>query len=233
MNPSVLASTGLENLNEILGGLRLGDNVVWQVDDMKDYEHYVTPFVQKALAEGRKVVYMRFASHKSLLVPQPHITIHDLDARVGFESFTTQVYDIVTREGRNTYYVFDCLSYLLSAWATDLMIGNFFVIACPYLFELDTIAYFSILRHSHSFKTVARIRETTQVLLEVYCSQGDYYVHPLKVWNRYSPTMFLPHHEDNGAFTPIINSVDATRLFSDISRREAKSPRRLTGTGSS
>ncbi len=226
MTPPIPAGTGLASLDDVLGGLRLGDNVVWQVDDMKDYEHYVTPFVRRAAAEGRKVVYMRFATHEPLLTAGPDITVHHLDARVGFESFTTEVYDIITREGRNTYYVFDCLSFLLSAWATDLMIGNFFVITCPYLFELDTIAYFSILRHSHSFKTVARIRETTQLLLEVYCTEGDYYVHPLKVWNRYSPTMFLPHHEENGTFAPIITSVDATRLFSDISRREAKSARR-------
>jgi len=64
--------------------------------------------------------------------------------------------------------VFDCLSDLLSSWATDLMIGNFFNIICPYLFELDTIAYFSILRHSNSIDTVARIRETTQLFLDVY-----------------------------------------------------------------
>jgi GTPase SAR1 family protein len=82
------------------------------------------------------------------------------------------------------------------------------------------------MRHSHSFKTVARIRETTQLLLEVYNPGGNYCVHPLKVENRYSPTMFFPHLEEGNAFTPIINSVDAAQLFSDISRREAQSPRR-------
>ena len=48
------------------------------------------------------------------------------------------------------------------------MIGNFFMITCPYLFELDTIAYFALLRNNHSFKTIARIRETTQLLLDLY-----------------------------------------------------------------
>jgi len=97
---------------------------------------------------------------------------------------------------------------------------------CPYLFELNTIAYFSLLRGHHSFKTIARIRETTQLLLEVHNHEGGFYIHPLKVWNRYSPTMFLPHLEEDGKFVPIINSVDATQLFSDISQREAKSAKR-------
>jgi hypothetical protein len=226
MKSSFPASTGLTGLDEILNGLRLGDNVVWQVDEIADYHHFVLPFVHNAITEGRRVVYMRFADHEPLLEPSEHIKVYTLDAHTGFESFTTQVYNIATNEGREVFYIFDCLSFLQSAWATDLMTGNFFVVMCPYLFELDTIAYFSIMRHSHSFKTVARIRETTQLLLEVYHPGGNYCVHPLKAWNRYSPTMFFPHLEEGREFTPIINSVDATQLFSDISRREAQSPRR-------
>jgi hypothetical protein len=226
MKTSFPASTGLPGLDEALNGLRLGDNVVWQVDEIEDYRHFVLPFVRNAIKEGRRIVYMRFADHDALLEPSEHIKAYSLDAHTGFETFTTQVYNIANAEGREVFYVFDCLSFLQSAWATDLMTGNFFVVMCPYLFELDTIAYFSIMRHSHSFKTVARIRETTQLLLEVYNPGGDYCVHPLKVWNRYSPTMFFPHLEEGNEFTPIINSVDATQLFSDISRREAQSPRR-------
>jgi hypothetical protein len=226
MKSSFPASTGLTGLDEILNGLRLGDNVVWQVDEIEDYHHFVLPFVHNAITEGRRVVYMRFADHDPLLESSEHIKVYTLDAHTGFESFTTQIYNIATVEGREVFYIFDCLSFLQSAWATDLMTGNFFVVMCPYLFELDTIAYFSIMRHSHSFKTVARIRETTQLLLEVYHPGGDYCVHPLKAWNRYSPTMFFPHLEEGKEFTPIINSVDATQLFSEISRREAQSPRR-------
>ena len=227
MKSSFPASTGLPGLDEVLNGLRLGDNVVWQVDEIEDYRHFVLPFFQNAVKEGRRVVYMRFADHDPpLFEPSEHIKIYSLDAHTGFETFTTQVYNIATAEGKGVFYIFDCLSFLQSAWATDLMTGNFFVVMCPYLLELDTIAYFAIMRHSHSFKTVARIRETTQLLLEVYNPGGDYCVHPLKVWNRYSPTMFFPHLEEGAEFTPIINSVDATQFFADISRREAQSPRR-------
>lgn len=226
MKSIVSASTGIQSLDDVLNGLRMGDNVVWQVDDIGDYRHYVIPYVESAKDEGRKIVYMRFAEHEPLLEQSEKIKVYSLDANSGFESFTTQAYNIVSQEGRDVFYVFDCLSSLLSAWANDLMIGNFFVIMCPYLFELNTIAYFSILRRSHSFKTIARIRETTQLLLEVYNNEGSYYIHPLKVWNRYSPTMFLPHLEEDGEFIPVINSVDATQLFSDISEREAKSARR-------
>ncbi|MBN2284720.1 MAG: GAF domain-containing protein [Deltaproteobacteria bacterium] len=221
-------TTGLKGLDAIIDGLRIGDNVVWQVDSLDEYEYFIRFFIESAAAENKRLVYLRFADHRPLLRPGDNRVIYELDAAAGFESFSTEVYNIITREGRGVYYVFDCLSNLLSAWATDLMIGNFFVITCPYLYELDTIAHFAIIRESHSFQTVARIRETTQVLVDVISMGGSYYVHPLKVWKRYSPTMFLPHKKEDDRFVPIIDSVDAAKLYSDISRlKSERTDRRL------
>jgi hypothetical protein len=213
------ASTGIEGLDKILCDLKKGDNVVWQVDSVEDYQHFVSPYVARAVRDGRNIIYIRFAQHRPLIENQPSVSVYQLDASGGFESFSTQVHAIISQEGTEAYYVFDCLSDLLSAWATDLMVGNFFMVTCPYLFELDTIAYFAILRNYHSFQTVARIRETTQLLLDVYDFDGDIYIHPLKVWRRYSPTMFLPHLQQGEEFTPVISSIDASRLLSHISQK--------------
>ncbi|MHC4728634.1 MAG: PEP/pyruvate-binding domain-containing protein, partial [Planctomycetota bacterium] len=226
MSAAGYPSTGLDHLDEILSRLQLGDNVVWQVDDVEDYKDFVTPYVKRALKEKRDIVYIRFAHHEPLLEPTDGLTIEKLDASIGFELFTSQIHNIITAHGLGAYYVFDCLSDLLSAWATDLMIGNFFMVTCPYLYELETIAYFGIIRNYHSFKTVARIRGTTQLLLDLYKLGGTYYVHPLKVWNRYSPTMFLPHQKVEEKFVPVTTSVDAGRLFSYISEEARKSARR-------
>lgn len=137
-------SSGVKGLDEILSYLQSGDNVVMQVDDLEDYKSFVTPFVNTALDKNERVVYMRFARHTPLLEATGKVKIYKLNADTGFESFSTQVHNIIRQEGRDVFYVFDCLSDLLLAWATDLMIGNFFVITCPYLFELNTVAYFAI-----------------------------------------------------------------------------------------
>jgi hypothetical protein len=221
-----MESTGLKGLDKVLTGLHLGDNVVWQIDNIVDYRYFIAPFVKKALDEKKRLVYIRFADHPPIIDDQTDITIYKLDAYAGFETFSTQLNGIITNEGDGVYYIFDCLSDLLPAWSNDLMIGNFFKITCPYLYELNTIAYFSILRTKHSFKTIARIRDTTQLLIDVYRYKENYYIHPLKVWNRYSPTMFLPHLKDKDKFVPIANSVDTAKLFSAIFAKGAKSTRR-------
>ncbi|MCK9603641.1 MAG: PEP/pyruvate-binding domain-containing protein, partial [Candidatus Omnitrophica bacterium] len=207
-------------------GLRSGDNVVWQIDDINDYIDLVKPFVQAALKDKRKVVYIRFAQHKDLLKPSKDIKRYELNAHAGFETFTTKVNNIITQEGEGAYYVFDCLSDLLLAWATDLMIGDFFMVTCPYLFELKTVTYFSILRNHHSFKSIARIRETTQLLLDVYHCGGSSYIHPLKVWNRYSPTMFLPHLKKLNRCLPITDSANSAKVLNYIRQKGVESVKR-------
>ncbi|MGE5543662.1 MAG: PEP/pyruvate-binding domain-containing protein [Bacillota bacterium] len=211
------ASTGIAGLDAILDELRMGDNVVWQVSSIEDYASFVKSFVRQAVAEGRRVVYMRFGQHPEV-IDRTGVQVCRLDPGQGFEAFLSEVQAIVSQEGPGTFYVFDSLSDLLSVWATDLMIGNFFRVICPFLYELDTIAYFAVLRGRNSYQTIARIRETTQLLLDLYRSNNRYYLHPLKVFNRYSPTMFLPHVLVNDEFLPITSSVETARLFSGVQR---------------
>ncbi|MDD5618610.1 MAG: PEP/pyruvate-binding domain-containing protein [Candidatus Omnitrophica bacterium] len=221
-----MISTGIKGLDEVITGLRAGDNVVWQIDDINNYIVLVKPFVEQAIKDKKKIVYIRFASHRELLKPSKQIKRYELNANAGFESFTTKINSIIEQEGEGVYYVFDSLSELLSAWASDFMIGNFFMVTCPYLFELKTITYFAILRNNHSFKSIALIRETTQLLIDVYHCEGNFYIHPLKAWNRYSPTMFLPHKREKNKFIPIADSVNAVRLFSYIRKKGAESAKR-------
>ena len=209
-------STGNPMLDTVITGLRSGDNVVWQVDELADYISFAAAFVRESAEAGKRIVYMRFADHPEIVKPQGNMKVYRLNPTKGFETFTTQVHRIIEREGRGVHYVFDSLSHLLQEWATDLMVGNFFRVTCPYLFELDTIAYFALLRNAHSFDTVARIRETTQLLLDVYDIEGKIYIHPLKVWNRYSSTMFLPHSVKEDAIEPITSSAEAAALFSHL-----------------
>jgi hypothetical protein len=56
-------STGWESLDKIIDHLRKGDNVVWQVDNIDDYQRLICPFVNYAISNNERVVYIRFARH--------------------------------------------------------------------------------------------------------------------------------------------------------------------------
>jgi len=222
MNIYDKVSTGLKGFDQVIDHLRFGDNVVWQVDSVSDYMNMVDYFVESARSENMPLVYIRFANHEPLLDAGRDIKTYHVDARKGFESFATEINNLITSEGKRVFYVFDCLTDLLEYWHSDLMIGNFFKATCPYLYELDTVAYFAIKRNSHTYSTIAGIRETTQLLLDLYHINDKTYIHPLKVWQRYSPTMFFPHLIQGQEAVCITSSSDASELFNSINRGEIR-----------
>ncbi|MCD7709390.1 MAG: PEP/pyruvate-binding domain-containing protein [Clostridiales bacterium] len=103
--------------------------------------------------------------------------------------------------------------------------GNFFRVTCPFLFRLDTVAYFPLLRGRHSYSAVAKIRDTTQLLLDVYSDSDKIYIHPLKVWNRYSPEMFTPHlcPRDGGECEPLRGGIPMSRYYQLVEEANAES----------
>lgn len=214
-------------MDEFLNYIRMGDNVVWSVSDLEDFRYFAVPFAEQAIKDGRNLIYMRFAEHEPLLSPRPGLKICEFDPDQGFEAFTVDIYNTITREGKDAFYVFDSLSSFQSVWYTDLMMGNFFRVTCPYLFRLDTVAYFPLLRGRHSFDAVARIRDTTRLLMDVYRGEERMYLHPLKVWNRYSTRMFLPHScplgpPEDCSFETVDGGVAMSRYYQLVEEEDAQ-----------
>ena len=200
-------TTGLPGLDRILKGLIPGDNIVWQVDDMSDYRSFVIPYAAEASARGLPLVYFRFASHPPLLDAASGAEIHEVQPEAGFEAFIDTIHRVIERAGRGAYYVFDCLSELAGDWYSDQMLGNFFMLTCPYLYDLETIAYFALLRDNHSAQAIGPISDTTQLLIEVLRHADRLYVRPIKVQQRHSPTMHLFHLQEGDEFLPVTSSA--------------------------
>jgi len=217
-----MISSGIPALDEVLEGLRLGDNVVWQVDGPDNYLAVALPFARQALSDGRTLIYVRFIPQANILAPLTGYTVTDVDPRPGFDLFSAQVNKIIDEYGKGAFYVFDNLSALVEEWATDELLANFFQLTCPYLRQLDTVAYFALTRGQHSHSAVARIRDTTQVLIDFYHVADRLYIHPLKVWDRYSSQMFLPHLFANGILTPLFRSGDASAISGSASKSPLK-----------
>jgi hypothetical protein len=212
-------TSGLPALDQVVQGLRLGDNVVWQVDRMDDYVHFAEPFARQSIADGRRCIYMRFAPHPPVLPDIAGLRTIAVDPQRGFDFFSSAVHKIIAKAGREVFYIFDNLSALVVEWATDELLANFFQVTCPFLFELDTVAYFALTRGRHGNSAVARIRDTTQLLLDVYKVGETMYFHPLKVWERHSPRMFLPHEMSGETWTPIFGSGDAAAVSTVAGRK--------------
>jgi len=214
--------SGIPEMDTALDYIRLGDNVVWRVTDLSQFKLFMEPYVRQAIEDKRNIIYFRFASHEPLLQECPEIKTIKVPLSHRFENFTVDIHNVIEKEGYDAFYVFDCLSELQTAWATDLMMGNFFRVTCPFLFTLDTVAFFPIIRGKHSVQAIKKMHDTTQLFLDVYSDKRNVYVRPEKVWNRSSDTMFLPHTYDpeSGEFRPILDGVKSSRFYQALGQAQ-------------
>lgn len=220
-------STGLPNLDRLFRGIMPGDNIVWQVDSIDDYRPFAEPYAKYARESRQKLIYFRFADHPPLLDEASSAEVHELHPENGFEPFIREIHSTVNQEGRGTLYLFDCLSQLAPDWKSDRMLGNFFMLTCPHLYDRAAIAYFAIFRNYHSFHAVRPISNTTQILLDVYRRKGTLYIQPIKVQHRHSSTMYMLHEYTGQDFVPVTQSATITETLADVpwSRSDASSLR--------
>lgn len=205
-------TSGLPAFDAAIDRVLAGDNIVWHVDSVSQYQAFVTPFAEAAVRDRRRLFYFRFARHPRLLpedFPCEAITLRPED---GFEVFIHRIRRVIGEAGLAAYYIFDCLSDLATDWYSDAMLGNFFMLTCPYLFGLETVAYFGLLRRRHSRDATEPVIATTQLFLDVFGCGDRLYVRPLKTQFRDSPTIHFLHLR--GAD----NSFEVVRSSAEIAR---------------
>ncbi|MGD9128714.1 MAG: PEP/pyruvate-binding domain-containing protein [Planctomycetia bacterium] len=224
-----LLTTGLPGLDRALRGLLPGDNIVWRFDSTDAYAPFVRPFSEIAGERGRRLTYFRFGNHPPLLPDEPWVETHHLDPHEGFETFINKVHDIIRDTGRREWHVFDCLTDLAIAWRSDTMLSNFFVLTCPYIYDIGAIGYFGLKRNFHAKDVLASFKNTSQVFLDVYNHKEQLYVHPLKVLHRYSPTMYMLHVWKGDDFIPVTESSTTGQIMSAAERLPFMSGRSRAG----
>lgn len=220
-------TTGLPGLDAVLSGIEAGDNIVWEVDAIADYQELVAPYATAAQNAHRRLVYFRFADHPALLPPGPGVEQHDIDPARGFEAFVRHVHEVIEAAGRGTLYVFDCLSYLAVTWGSDQSLGNFFLLTCPRLLHLETVTYFGLYRDRHSAYALDPIRGTTQFMLDVFRLDGRLYIRPVKVQHRSREVMNTLHLRSGEKFLPVKESAVLAPILAHTQWPRLQSDRRV------
>jgi pyruvate,water dikinase len=211
-------STGIDAFDRVINGVQPGDNIVYQVDSIKDYIPFVHLFCIDAFKNHRRLIYFRFADHEQLLPPNIQAEVYNVDPGLGFESFLNEIFKVIEKFGRGACYVFDLLSELAVDWYSDRMLANFFMLTCPYLYDFETGTYFALLKNHHSQDTVDSIHNTAQVILDVFRHNNQIYIQPLKVFQRHSPTMYMLHVWKNDEFTPLTKSAEIAEIIANETR---------------
>jgi len=161
------ASTGLAELDQLLGGLYWGDNVVWSSEEAGGEE----PFYDAVAAISREydasayVTLDRDPEHLRGRYPELEI----VDARGEPLSQPRPLLDEVGRwsaQPGKRLLLFDSLDAMSARWGDDVA-GRFFSRGCPMLLGLGSIAYWSLTSSRHTASVRREIEAVTQCVLSV------------------------------------------------------------------
>ena len=165
--------SGIPDMDQALDNIRLGDNVVWRVSNLQEFRYFCEPYIEQAIKDNRRIVYFRFASHEPLVKECPQVERIEIPLSHRFEDFTVKIHKIIEKEGFDVFYVFDCLSELQTAWATDLMI---------WMSILTGETHTSVLQ-----KCGTEIRKPC--FDHIFITEKQ--VHSVRSWMEYSPAVFI------------------------------------------
>jgi len=173
-------STGLASLDDILGGLIPGDNVVWIAERQPVYELAERSFLAQGVREGRRCSYVRTESGPTRVTLPAHVDV--IDARPGRPAATPPVLaaEIERRAHLDPLHSFvvDDMHTLAKRWGKPAALA-FFSRMCPTLLELGSLAYWRIPRACGERFLVA-VRQVTQCVLDIRGSQ----LHVIKAESR-------------------------------------------------
>jgi transcriptional regulator with XRE-family HTH domain len=153
-------STGLAALDDVLGGLYWGDNVVWQLDRAPVEPFYRVIAGLSEVFDTRTVVSFGAAVNT---YGAPGLSV--IDAGPGSPlaqpaELLREIHRLCRRRARRLL-LFESTDSMVRAWGAGAT-REFFARCCPLLLELDAIAYWTM----NARATPSRVQETVQAVTQ-------------------------------------------------------------------
>jgi transcriptional regulator with XRE-family HTH domain/KaiC/GvpD/RAD55 family RecA-like ATPase len=123
---------------------------------------------------------------------EPACTVVRVENPGDISAFNNELYSLNDKLPGNTSLVFDSLSGMQEIWGGEDALISFYTHACPRLFELETIAYWTIDKKAHSQRLKARITSVAQVVVELTIKRGTTSLTIIKADGRESVSLQKP-----------------------------------------
>jgi len=220
--------SGVNRLDLLLGGLFIGDNVIWHDDAGSLAPIFCLNFLQASELMGRPLIYVCFdRSPRSVLeklgplADYPALTLLDCfthgkgkgaDPFIKFydsgnwpcqivrvknpgepQEFEEVLYQTHASLAGDVRFIFESITGMQELWGGEDQFLDFYSHACPRLYDLNTIAYWTLAKQAHSPRFLAAINQIAQVAIELTIKRGTTYLNILKAENRSPEEFDKPH----------------------------------------
>ena len=162
--------TGMGDVDALLGGLILGDNVVWVLYDTDAIGYLEDALLAEAAARGDACFYVSADPDQGALRGRlgPGVTLFDAAARGPYAQPAVLERAIIEGVVGNPpgYVVVDGLVQFARRWGPAQAVA-FFSRVCPRLFDLGAVAYWRAPRAALGRSFIDQVTQVTQCVLEL------------------------------------------------------------------
>lgn len=163
-------SSGVPDVDALLGGLILGDNVVWVLEDADVFRHLEDALVNEVRRRGERCFYVSAAADQGHLEARlgPRVEVLDARGRGPYVDAAVLEMAIIERVRNDPpgFVVVDGLAQFARRWGPSKAVA-FFSRVCPRLFDLGAIAYWRAPRAQLGASFIDQVTSVTQCVLEV------------------------------------------------------------------
>jgi transcriptional regulator with XRE-family HTH domain len=163
-------SSGVVDVDALLGGVILGDNVVWILDDTDVVRALEDAMLAAATARGEGCLYVSAGPDPTKLQARLGSGVTVLDARPrGLHGDAARLETAIIEWARGHppgYVVVDGLGQLARRWGAPKAVA-FFSRVCPRLFDLGAVAYWRAPRTELGRSSLEQVTNVTQCVLEI------------------------------------------------------------------
>ena len=168
--PGDRVPSGVPDLDALLGGLILGDNVVWVLDDTTVVAHLEDALLSEASTRGEGCFYVSAAPDAGRLHARLGSSVTVLDARPRGPYAQAGALETAIIEGVRAnppgFVVVDGLVQFARRWGAAKAVA-FFSRVCPILFDLGAVAYWRAPRSELGRSFIDQVTNVTQCVLEL------------------------------------------------------------------
>jgi transcriptional regulator with XRE-family HTH domain len=164
--------SGITDLDQILGGLLTGDNVVW-VTDQQELFNQVEALLLSETPDSERALHVTGRETGTQVRKRLGDRVEVIEARSGSNLSDPAVLEQrIIGDVRNgaTRVVIDGLAPFARQWGPERAVA-FFKRVCPRLFDLGAIAYWRVSRSKLGNPAIDDIRKVTQCVFEVSPTQ--------------------------------------------------------------
>lgn len=211
-----------EGIVTLAGGLRFGDLVVFQTEEVLGYKIISESIFEDLTDTDIGIHHINFYNGTNKLAYDSE-KIHRfcVNPDHGLEHFVEECINYIDGLGENDLVFFDCLTSLMSFWGSDWLAGYAYKMIAEKTREKGVTSFIGMIKKCQRQFTVRKVSDAASVIVRVIKDNvGRHCLLPRKAEGRHSNVMYKPYILDTEkSLRPVTDNVEAMEIITPPDKR--------------